>query len=219
MTEALPVVYLARHGETAWSVSGQHTGLTDLPLTQRGERNARQLGERLRGLVFAKVITGSTLLATIAALLLTFDGMHFVQSRIATPEGFVVFFATLATYAFYRFWISSQVAERAQIAFPAWYLAGIPVALAAGGIVGQIGRLALGLDLATTTIVSVYFAAVSYLVLKYFVMPLFRFGAQRVDVCGGFVRVTQHAVHDTLYRRRRQHRFEGQDAARRGLSK
>ena len=57
MTEALPVVYLARHGETAWSVSGQHTGLTDLPLTQRGERNARQLGERLRGLVFAKVFT------------------------------------------------------------------------------------------------------------------------------------------------------------------
>ena len=57
MTEALPVVYLARHGETSWSVSGQHTGLTDLPLTQRGERNARQLGERLRGLAFAKVFT------------------------------------------------------------------------------------------------------------------------------------------------------------------
>jgi probable phosphoglycerate mutase len=57
MTEALPVVYLARHGETAWSVSGQHTGLTDLPLTQRGERNARQLGKRLKGLAFAKVFT------------------------------------------------------------------------------------------------------------------------------------------------------------------
>ena len=63
--------------------------------------------------VFAKRITGSTVFATIAALLLTFDGMHFVQSRIATPEGFVVFFATLAVYAFYRFWISSQVGERA----------------------------------------------------------------------------------------------------------
>jgi len=51
------MVYLARHGETAWSLTGQHTGLTDLPLTERGERNARQLGERLRGLTFAKVYT------------------------------------------------------------------------------------------------------------------------------------------------------------------
>ncbi|MGA7871905.1 MAG: histidine phosphatase family protein [Candidatus Binatus sp.] len=53
----LPVVYLARHGETAWSLSGQHTGLTDLPLTDRGESNARRLGERLTGLSFSKVFT------------------------------------------------------------------------------------------------------------------------------------------------------------------
>jgi len=57
MTEPLPGVYLARRGETAWSLSGQHTGRTDLPLTERGERNARALGERLRGLTFAKVFT------------------------------------------------------------------------------------------------------------------------------------------------------------------
>jgi probable phosphoglycerate mutase len=57
VSEALPVVYLARHGETAWSLSGQHTGLTDLPLTERGERNARSLGERLKGLTFAAVLT------------------------------------------------------------------------------------------------------------------------------------------------------------------
>jgi broad specificity phosphatase PhoE len=57
MSEALPVICLARHGETAWSLSGQHTGRTDLPLTERGERNARALGERLRGLTFAKVVT------------------------------------------------------------------------------------------------------------------------------------------------------------------
>jgi len=53
----LPVVYLARHGNTAWTHSGQHTGLTDLPLTPDGERNAVRLGERLRGLTFAKVFT------------------------------------------------------------------------------------------------------------------------------------------------------------------
>jgi broad specificity phosphatase PhoE len=57
MSELLPVVYLARHGETAWSLSGQHTGRTDLALTERGERNARALAERLRGLAFAKVFT------------------------------------------------------------------------------------------------------------------------------------------------------------------
>ena len=57
MSEALPVVHLARHGETAWSLSGRHTSRTDLPLTERGERNAHALGERLRGLSFAKVFT------------------------------------------------------------------------------------------------------------------------------------------------------------------
>ena len=53
----LPVIYLARHGETAWTVSGQHTGLTDLPLTERGEQNARNLGKRLAGLEFARIFT------------------------------------------------------------------------------------------------------------------------------------------------------------------
>ena len=57
MSESLPVVYLARHGETAWSLSGQHTGLTDLPLTERGERNALRLAERLKGLTFSKVLS------------------------------------------------------------------------------------------------------------------------------------------------------------------
>ncbi len=55
MNVELPIIYLARHGETAWSLSGQHTGTTDLPLTERGERNAASLGKRLKGLTFAKV--------------------------------------------------------------------------------------------------------------------------------------------------------------------
>ncbi|HXW90774.1 MAG TPA: histidine phosphatase family protein [Terriglobales bacterium] len=54
---SFPVVYLARHGETAWTVTRQHTGRTDLPLTERGERNARRLAERLNGIAFAKVFT------------------------------------------------------------------------------------------------------------------------------------------------------------------
>jgi len=53
----LQVVYLARHGETAWSLSGQHTGLTDLPLTPVGENNARKLGDALKELRFARVFS------------------------------------------------------------------------------------------------------------------------------------------------------------------
>ncbi len=57
MHDSLPIVYLARHGQTAWTVTGQHTGLTDLPLTSAGEAHARALGERLRKMAFAQVLT------------------------------------------------------------------------------------------------------------------------------------------------------------------
>lgn len=57
MNMSLPEVYLARHGETAWSLTGQHTGLTDLPLTARGERNAGRLAARLQGLMFGSVFS------------------------------------------------------------------------------------------------------------------------------------------------------------------
>lgn len=57
MSEHLPIVYLARHGETAWTISRQHTGLTDLPLTERGERTASRLADRLKGLTFSTVLT------------------------------------------------------------------------------------------------------------------------------------------------------------------
>ena len=63
MAESLPEVYLARHGETAWTLSGQHTGRTDLPLTERGERNASSLAGRLRGIDFARVFVSSLVLA------------------------------------------------------------------------------------------------------------------------------------------------------------
>ncbi|HZV76682.1 MAG TPA: phospholipid carrier-dependent glycosyltransferase [Candidatus Babeliales bacterium] len=136
---------------------------------------------------FAKRITGSTLFAAIAALLLTFDGMHFVQSRIATPEGFVVCFATLAVYAFYRFWISSQVGERAHVAVPAAGLvAGAACALLAGFAVGQASRLALGFDGAATTIVTLYVACAAYLVVRYVAFPrLFGDGRRELTYAEG----------------------------------
>jgi Histidine phosphatase superfamily (branch 1) len=64
MSAVLPIVWLARHGETAWSLSGQHTGLTDLPLTERGELNAQSLSRRLQGITFAKVFTSPLKRAT-----------------------------------------------------------------------------------------------------------------------------------------------------------
>ena len=57
MNDTFPEVYVARHGETAWSLTGQHTGLTDLPLTEHGEHVAGRLKERLQGMTFAGVLT------------------------------------------------------------------------------------------------------------------------------------------------------------------
>jgi len=53
----LPRLYLIRHGETEWSLSGQHTGRTDIPLTARGEEAGRALGQRLQGIQFNLVLT------------------------------------------------------------------------------------------------------------------------------------------------------------------
>ncbi len=63
MISKFPFIYLARHGETAWSLTGQHTGTTDLPLTECGEENARRLGKRLGGQRFDRVFTSPLLRA------------------------------------------------------------------------------------------------------------------------------------------------------------
>ena len=57
MSSQLTTVYLARHGETAWTISKQHTGRTDLPLTENGEKNAMKLKDRLAKISFAKVFS------------------------------------------------------------------------------------------------------------------------------------------------------------------
>ena len=60
MTTMTPMplrLYLIRHGETEWTLSGQHTGRTDIPITARGEDEAKELGLRLRAIPFAHVLT------------------------------------------------------------------------------------------------------------------------------------------------------------------
>ena len=57
MSWTLPVVYLVRHSDTAWMLTGQHTGRTDLRRTESGERAARELGSRLAGLRVDRILS------------------------------------------------------------------------------------------------------------------------------------------------------------------
>jgi len=82
MIDALPVVYLARHGETAWTISRQHTGRTDLPLTPQGEAEATRLGQRLEGLTFAVVLTSPLLRAVKTCELAGFGPTAEVESDL-----------------------------------------------------------------------------------------------------------------------------------------
>lgn len=69
---ALPTVWLVRHGETAWTISGQHTGRTDIPLTEEGERSAVELGARLRSVNAVRVLASPSLRARRTAELAGF---------------------------------------------------------------------------------------------------------------------------------------------------
>jgi broad specificity phosphatase PhoE len=69
---AWPTIYLCRHGDTAWSGERRLAGRTDLPLTEQGEQNARQLGERLKSIQFDRVISSPLLRARRTAELAGF---------------------------------------------------------------------------------------------------------------------------------------------------
>jgi len=56
-------IHVIRHGDTAWSLSGQYTGRTDIPLSPHGEDAARALGKRLQSIAFAHVLTSPLLRA------------------------------------------------------------------------------------------------------------------------------------------------------------
>ncbi len=76
-------LYLLRHGETAWSLSGQHTGVSEIPLTPRGEEEALRLKGQLQGVTFTRVLTSPRVrarrtceLAGLAALSHVHDDLH-----------------------------------------------------------------------------------------------------------------------------------------------
>jgi probable phosphoglycerate mutase len=82
MPSTLPRLFLARHGDTAWTDSHQHTGRTDLPLNERGEEHARKLGERLRSFTFVRVFTSPLQRASKTCELAGFGAVAEVDSDL-----------------------------------------------------------------------------------------------------------------------------------------
>lgn len=74
MTGVERQIWLVRHGETEWSRSGQHTGRTDIPLTEAGRAQARALGQRLEGHRFGLVLTSPSSRAADTAAIAGFAG-------------------------------------------------------------------------------------------------------------------------------------------------
>ena len=86
MSQPLPSIYLVRHGETAWTLSRQHTGLTDLPLTGVGEQDARKLGVRLRPLSVPHIFTSPLQRARRTCELAGFGRQGRSRSRLGRME-------------------------------------------------------------------------------------------------------------------------------------
>ena len=81
--DMLPRLYLVRHGETAWSLSGQHTGRTDVPLTEQGEQDARDLAKRLRAVRFSRVFTSPRQRARRTCELVGLDAVAALEPDLA----------------------------------------------------------------------------------------------------------------------------------------
>ncbi len=129
--------------------------------------------------IFAKRVTRSTVFAAMTALFLTVDGMHYVQSRIATPEGLYVVFSVTAIYALYRFWIASQASQRRTDAVPTIAFAaaaglsllGGALTITAWDIVWSHLRVPGTLDRAASIVVALYAATGLYLFARCVIFP------------------------------------------------
>lgn len=187
-------VYYARSGEEYLKHIGQfeytHPPLTKLIITlsmilfgglQHGD-NAYGwrflnvvVGALTVGLIylFAKRLTSSTFFACVAAGLLLFDGFHFVQSRIATPEITVAFFSLCTLYAFYRYWILAQVQVRPILVRALGSV--VPLAIAASLFCGYgLTLIFFHSQSAIAKVVAfLYFSAGFYLLCRLVVVPRF----------------------------------------------
>ncbi|MBZ3695052.1 histidine phosphatase family protein [Phyllobacterium calauticae] len=83
MSNAYPEIYLVRHGQTEWSLSGQHTGRTDMPLTAAGEAAARTLADRLQGLAFSAVWSSPSQRASKTCALAGFGDASIIKDDLA----------------------------------------------------------------------------------------------------------------------------------------
>lgn len=83
MSNAYPEIYLVRHGQTEWSLSGQHTGRTDMPLTAAGEAAARTLAGRLQGLAFSAIWSSPSQRASKTCALAGFGDARVIKDDLA----------------------------------------------------------------------------------------------------------------------------------------
>ncbi|MBN9137018.1 histidine phosphatase family protein [Phyllobacterium sp.] len=83
MSNAYPEIYLVRHGQTEWSLSGQHTGRTDVPLTAAGEAAARTLAGRLQGLAFSAIWSSPSQRASKTCALAGFGDARVIKDDLA----------------------------------------------------------------------------------------------------------------------------------------
>lgn len=150
---------------SSWLFGGLHAG-TVTPLASRFMNLVVGSLSIVLVYAFAKRLLGSTIFAAIAGGMLAFDGFHFVQSRIATPEITVAFFSLLTLYAFYRYWICAQVRvavwsrSGAAGTFGQSAAAGVLV----GGLVSMVAPFAT--NTATHVITFLYFGLAAYLAAR-----------------------------------------------------
>jgi probable phosphoglycerate mutase len=126
---SFPRVYLIRHGQTEWSLSGQHTGTTDIPLTAHGVEEAAHLQTRLAGITFAHVLTSPRLRARRTCELAGLGASARIEEELREWE-----------YGEYEGLTSAQIQARQ----PGWnaYVDGFPDGETPDAVLARASRLA-----------------------------------------------------------------------------